>query len=463
MYYKLTDHTALRSWQLVPYAYYTYGQRLASGLKEEEFNLLLKCDGNTALEESPLLEELINRDLCQVCEKGEVLGDWQKVRYCDNRYFPAMNWTITGKCNFNCMHCFMAADNSALMEEFSYDQAMNLLDGIEKTGMSTLSLTGGEPMLHPHFMEIVRECARRRIDINEVITNGSFITEEKLDEFISLGLSPIFKISFDGIGHHDWFRGMKGAEEKTLAAIKLVHDKGFSVLIQMNIHKDNVHTIMPTLKLFDEMGIEAIRIIRTTEAPRWNENGKDLCLGIEEYYDLSLKITEDYLKTNPQMDVDIWMFLQYSPRSRDYHLRPVEGGVKTYRASAPVCRGNRGMVAVIANGDIVPCNQVSGQMRLDKVLMGNVHATPLNKLLSEGPYLDSVTFTVGELQERNPECQACDYWKLCVGGCRACAYAFNGTMMSYDPIKCIYFKKGYMDQTIQLFSQFEGYRCVDDI
>ena len=47
MKYILSENIALRSWPIVPYAYYTRGHNFASGLKKEEFDLLLSCDGKT--------------------------------------------------------------------------------------------------------------------------------------------------------------------------------------------------------------------------------------------------------------------------------------------------------------------------------------------------------------------------------------------------------------------------------
>ena len=468
MYYKLSDDIALRSWKLVPFAYYHYGNRNAIGLTKDQWEILIQCNGITKIEPSLLLEDLLIKGLCIPCDYGDKLADWQIVRECDSRYFPALNWTITGKCNLNCRHCFMAADNAPLMTEFTWTQCLNLLDEIERTGIQTISLTGGEPMIHPNFMDVVRECCKRRITIDEIITNGTFITEEILDEFILLNCYPLFKVSFDGLNHHDWMRYTKGIEEKTLDVVKLLHEKGFRVRIQMNLHKGNLDTALQTLIMFDQMGIEELRLIRTTEAPRWIQNGGDLCLDLEDYYKISLKIAKDYIYTSPQMSLDIWQFLQFSPAFKSYHLRPVEGGEHRYRDSLPVCSGNRGMVSIIANGDIVPCNQMSGRLQQDGINMGNVHVTPLSQLLSEGIYLDNVTYTVGKLRENNPICQACDYWKLCMGGCRACAYALTDNMMGYDPGKCLYFKKGYMEKTIQMFDEInrdleDKYVCVDDI
>jgi sulfatase maturation enzyme AslB (radical SAM superfamily) len=284
MYYKLHPGIALRSWKLVPYAYYIDGSSNAIGLKREEWELLSSCDGVTDIAPSSLLDELLRRGLCSPCEYGNQPDEWQKVRVCDNRYFPALNWAITGKCNLNCRHCFMAADNSPLMEEFTWEQCINLLDEIERCGIQTISITGGEPMLHPKFMDIVRECCRRRITINEIITNGSFITDKILNEFISLHCYPLFKVSFDGLSHHDWMRGACGIEQSTIAAIQLLHDKGFRVRIQMNLHRGNLDTALQTIILFDQMGIEELRLIRTTEVPRWRQNAGDMTLDLEEYY-----------------------------------------------------------------------------------------------------------------------------------------------------------------------------------
>jgi radical SAM protein with 4Fe4S-binding SPASM domain len=468
VYYKLNENIALRSWKLVPYAYYYYGDRNAKGLKLDEWELLKKCDGITEIEDSQLLEDLQKKGLCKPCEFGDKLTDWQKVRSFDNRYFPALTWAITGKCNLSCKHCFMAADNAPLMTEFSWEQCLSLLDDLESTGVQSMGLSGGEPLIHPNFMDIVREASKRRIDIDEVLTNGVFITEEMLDEFISLDCHPLFLVSFDGLTHHDWMRGVKGTEEKTIAAVKLLHKKGFRVRIQMNLHKGNMDTALDTIKFFDQMGIEELRLIRTTEAPRWQENGNGLCLDLEDYYNIGLEIAKEYIATNPQMSLDIWLFLLLQPERKSYHLRPVEGGEHRYRDTYTVCAGNRGMFAILSDGEIVPCIQMSGRLQQDKISMGNIHTTPLGQLLSEGVYLESVTATVGELKEINPTCQACEYWKLCMGGCRACAYALTDNIMGYDPTKCIYFKKGYMQKTLEMFKQIENetgveYYCMDDI
>lgn len=64
MRYILSNHIALRSWQLVPYAYYVKGERNAKGLKADEFAFLTECDGRSELPdetESPLARKFLGR------------------------------------------------------------------------------------------------------------------------------------------------------------------------------------------------------------------------------------------------------------------------------------------------------------------------------------------------------------------------------------------------------------------
>ena len=454
MKYILAPHIGLRSWHLVPWAYYVKGARNAKGLKQEEYELLRRCDGVHEIDESPLVFSLQQRGFCRPANDGELLSDWQREKICDNRYFPAMNWMITGKCNYNCLHCFNAADNNRLQSEFSWQEAETLIEEAEKCGINAFTITGGEPMLHPHFMDILREIYAHGMFVEELNTNGYFITQEILDEMKKLGCFPLMKISFDGVGHHDWLRNRKGAEEDALRAIRLCIENGFRVKAQTNVHRLNVHTMIPTAKLLSEMGVAEMRIIRTTEAPRWVQNAGDACLTLEEYFNEMLLFLQEYEKLNCDMDIDIWQFVHLSPRSKTYRPRPIECGEGEYRDSLPVCRGNRGMVAVAANGNLYPCHQMSGYYDQHGWLLGNVKTDGLQKHLKEGTYLHEVCTTVKELAQHNETCATCPWFKYCCGGCRAVGTALTGDKLGSDLSKCIFFKGGYLDRLKEVLCDY---------
>lgn len=440
MYYILNPNIGLRSWWRTPYAYYIKGQRDAKRLTKEEYEFLTRCDGQTDLPHGPLAEALLARGMILPGE-GQ-LHPWQN-RVCDNRYFPAMNWMITGRCNYNCLHCFNAADNAPLMSEFTLEEAERLLDEAQKCGINAFTITGGEPMCHKQFFEILEAIYRRDMYVEELNTNGFYITQEALDRMKAIGCYPLIKISLDGLGHHDWLRNRKGAEVDALRAMKLCVENGFRVKAQTNVHRWNLESMLPTARLLDEMGVDEMRIIRTTEVPRWNENAKGATLELAEYFDRMLEFTAAYIEEDHRMKVDIWQFLTLYPQSKSYRMRPVECGCGEYRDSIPVCRGNRGMVAVAANGNVFPCMQMSGYYEARHDILGNVKANGLQPLLQFGKYLSEVCTTVGELAKVNEACGKCSYFKHCAGGCRAIALTLTGDKMGVDLSKCLFYKAGY--------------------
>lgn len=443
MRYILDNHIALRSWRLVPYAYYIKDTRNARGLKKDEYELLSLCDGGHDIEDGELIASLFKRGFCHPCTDGESLTEWQKPHVCDNRYFPAMNWMITGKCNYNCLHCFNAADNAPLMNEWTLDDANRLLDQAEKCGINAFTLTGGEPMLHKNFFDILEGIYRRGMYVEELNTNGHFLTQNALDRMKATGCNPLIKISFDGIGHHDWLRNRKGAEEDALRAIRLCIENGFSVKAQTNVWRGNEESMLPTAELLENIGVSEMRIIRTTEAPRWVKNSGNATLGLTEYYDNMLAFAGEYVKTPHKMKVDMWQFLTLLPQSQSYAARPVECGEGEYRDTLPVCRGNRGMVAVGADGKVFPCHQMSGYYEGHGWNLGNVKKDGLQPLLQNSPYLSEVCVTVRELATENTKCGSCKYFKYCCGGCRAIALALTGNKLGCDLAKCLFFENGY--------------------
>lgn len=200
-----------------------------------------------------------------------------------------------------------------------------------------------------------------------------------------------------------------------------------------------------------------MRIIRTTEAPRWVQNVGDACLTLEEYFNESLLLWQKYAQGDHNMELTVWQFGTLYPKSKFYTLTAVNSCTGEYRDSAPVCKGNRGMVAVAANGNVFPCHQMSGYYEQHGDTLGNVKQIPLSQLLSGGKYIDEVCTTLGTLREKNEKCGKCEYFEHCNGGCRAIALALTGDKLGIDPSKCLFWENGY-DKKIS--EHLSGYSTV---
>ena len=457
MYFRITPFIGLRSWPQVPCAYYIRNHPYGLPLTQKEFETMLLCDGEHDIEFDKTVASLAVRRLIETCEKGEHPTEWSMHHHYENRYFPRMNLMITGKCNYNCLHCFNAADNAPLMSEWSFEELCDLFDQARDCGIHAFTITGGEPMVHKRFMDILREIHKRGMFVEELNTNGYYITQEILDQMKEMGCDPLMKISFDGIGYHDWMRARKGAEKITLDVMRLCVENGFRVKSQTQVHRRNIESMMPTARVLNDMGVDEMRIIRTTDVPRWAANAAGACLPMTEYYEKMLAFARGYMDSGMQMDIDIWQFLRLFPKSRSLSIMPVSCPEGEYKPSYPGCRGNRGLVAVTSSGDVVPCMQMSGLLLELGIRFGNLHSEKLKDLLSAGPYLDTVCATVGEVREKTEKCAACKWFEYCTGGCRALGLLYSGKKMDFlgaDTTKCDFFENGWYEKTAEALADW---------
>ena len=107
------------------------------------------------------------------------------------------------------------------------------------------------------------------------------------------------------------------------------------------------------------------------------------------------------------------------------------------------------MIAVSANGNVYPCMQMSGYYEAKNETLGNVKESGFRPILQVGKYLAEVCTTVGELAQKNAECDACPYFKYCAGGCRAAALLLTFDSLGVDPSRCLFFKNGYYGKAVK--------------
>ncbi len=89
------------------------------------------------------------------------------------------NLVITSKCNRACPYCFASKymdDNDIFL---SWDNLIYVIDFLEFNGVHSISIMGGEPTLHPHFLDYV-EYTLKRLNHTTIFTNG-IIDKAKVD------------------------------------------------------------------------------------------------------------------------------------------------------------------------------------------------------------------------------------------------------------------------------------------
>ncbi len=101
---------------------------------------------------------------------------------------------VTWQCNLTCGYC-TEYDNAK--GYVPYAEVVARIDKCKELGVVHTDLIGGEPLLHPDIIPLMRHVRDRGMTTG-MTTNGFLLTQEKLDELIDAGMGRI-QISVDAL------------------------------------------------------------------------------------------------------------------------------------------------------------------------------------------------------------------------------------------------------------------------
>jgi radical SAM protein with 4Fe4S-binding SPASM domain len=178
---------------------------------------------------------------------------------------------VTDRCNFNCSHCRNQLTNKATRRLDFVDLAA-IIDDAALMRVFRLGLSGGEPFLRDDLEELIRRAIESGIPRVFVSTNGSQITEQRLQNLVRFRDRLTFKISLDGPADvHDTVRGAPSAFQAATQAITLLKAKGFDVQITTTLMKSNVGYLRETLQLVRNIGCSKHYVVETAPLGRADE------------------------------------------------------------------------------------------------------------------------------------------------------------------------------------------------
>lgn len=443
MKFIIGEEYALRSYKDSTYALLKSEGHNVIRLKKNQFDLLAKCDGQTDINLTPELSDYIENQIVHEASSGEHLSDWQKRKFCDNPFKEGIYFRITGKCNFNCKHCFNAADMNLDNNQWTLSEINKLLDEAVECGIQYFKITGGEPMLHPDFLEIIRQIHKRKMCARVIVTNAYFLTQEILDELKKIGCNPWFYISFDCLGHHDWMRGHEGSEKRAIDAIKMCIKNGFRVLLDVQLNNVTKDTLLETALFFDKIGVQRFRIIRTSETPRWAKYAGDACLSIQDYFDECISFMKVYSKNSHKMDIVCWEFGSFFSSKKSYQFLGIRCNVCTYNDLLPVCYTRVKYATIGSDGTLYPCHPVSGYYDSMGWKLPNVKMLGLQNSLNSQGIITDTQITTGDIARENEKCKKCSHFKQCFGGCRTMSLLLGNGKYGSDPLMCSFYEGNY--------------------
>ncbi|MDR0523148.1 MAG: radical SAM protein [Candidatus Methanoplasma sp.] len=113
------------------------------------------------------------------------------------------NVDLTNRCNMNCPICFANANQQGYVYEPDFETVCRMLDALraeEPIKCTAVQFSGGEPTIHPRFVDIVKAAKARGFAQVQVATNGIEFAKkyDLLKAASDAGMNTIY-LSFDGV------------------------------------------------------------------------------------------------------------------------------------------------------------------------------------------------------------------------------------------------------------------------
>lgn len=155
----------------------------------------------------------------------------------------------TKKCNLNCKYCI---ESGKQQKSLTKNHMLTLIDDLYSLSVSTISFSGGEPLLYPDLIEIAEYAQKKGFFVN-LNTNGTLINELNAKRITNA--FDTVRISLDGLEKsHDTVSGVKGTYNKVIKGIDyLTSEKKRKAKIGLNFvaTRDNQKYIKEFVKEFE--------------------------------------------------------------------------------------------------------------------------------------------------------------------------------------------------------------------
>ena len=447
-YAKLTPNWLLRGWSDLPCAVVHWTTGDVRPVNPPIAYVLNACDGqadfNSLLflpKHRKILAKLIEQGIAAECAAGESIAAAQGYRKAENPYLRGVHWSLTGRCNLRCRHCYLEAPGQRYAD-LSAAEVQRVLAQFGRANVLRVSLTGGEPFVRDDLFDIIRQLSDNQILVHQIYSNGVLMTDHILRQITDLGIAPAFHLSFDGCGTHDQMRGTPGAEQLVLDAMQRIRAAGLRVSVATSIDRGSQTGLPETYTRLNALQIKAWQVAppnrtgnwcgSTTNlssaeeaalyAPilrRWHDDGQPFALQLGAFFNSQIDAVGTY---QPQFPI------RYTPESYD----------------CGVCRHTP---YLLPDGTLLPCHGFTGTSLHES--MPNLLQQDLSAIWTASALRDTAQARKSARLAENGECAHCDFFAQCGMGCRARALIATGNIQSKDPLTCEIWKQGDKQRLLQ--------------
>jgi radical SAM protein with 4Fe4S-binding SPASM domain len=360
-------------------------------------------------------------DQCLAPKPGDIARDGMAAKHLSAPLFVI--WEITGGCNLKCRHC-LSDSGRVGRDELTTSECKRLIDTLAALKVFHISISGGEPLIRKDLFELMEYSSLKNIGI-ELLTNGTLVNDETIRRLRDIPLFTV-QVSIDGIGQtHDDFRGLPGAYERALNAVRLFRDAGCEVVVSSAVTRRNLGQIPEIIDTAIELGASAYKTTLFMPAGRGaTADVDDLSMTPEATRQFALALKEKKERVGHQIVINNevvypWLIGIAEPRERESFVA---------EDATPIgCTAGNSSLYITPEGKVTPCPF------LRQFVAGDIRTREIGDIWNDAKVFEAFrSITRGDLKGK---CHGCELLGTrCYGGCRAAALAYSGDLYAEDPL-----------------------------
>ncbi|WP_456421090.1 radical SAM protein, partial [Thermococcus sp.] len=164
---------------------------------------------------------------------------------------------ITRACNLRCTHCIVSA-GEPLPDELPTERWVSLVEEIGDYAVR-VTLTGGEPLVHPGFLDILLAAKKAGLAVR-ILTNGTLVPDfiDDLQGLLNPSTDEV-QVSLDGTRDvNDSIRGA-GSFDRAVRGIEALVGAGIPVSVAFTVLPQNRSSAIDLYRFVARLGVSSFR------------------------------------------------------------------------------------------------------------------------------------------------------------------------------------------------------------
>lgn len=330
---------------------------------------------------------------------------------------------LTSNCNLRCLHCYNeSGGKSNYLSEAAFK---NIINSLPDDQTASITLSGGEPLLHPQIFQFINLVRERNLARALIITNATLISEEIAEKLTAIRIGIQVSVNGSSSATHDLLCG-NGNFDKTMKGIDYLLVTGNkNIRVRCMLSKFNKDDIVVMCKMLFEKGVRAIQIATLTILGRSKSNLESMYLTGDERTEIIKLLNNNEelcLLKDKGMDINIPEGVTIGCPYMDEYSEKISITPR-----------------IVADGNVYLC-----QMFTDELYsIGNVNENSIIDIVNGQQFEELVSF-LRKGRKYMKDCSSCVWKTVCGRGCIALNCS-NGSIQETDG-ECFGRKAYYFDQ-----------------